>query len=305
MRSWLRRAASQAPDPQSSSRPQSTPQGGPETGDDRGGHALRAPSRLHAFNRYEIKYLVPTGDVPALREHFAARMDRDSHGGDTGYGVWSVYYDTADLRFYWEKIEGLKFRRKLRVRHYGEASTVTDDSIVHVEIKQRVNRVTQKRRVALPYHLARDLCDRRQLVEHTPEQRAFLDEVLELLCGLDLRPVAMTGYQREAFIGRDSDLGLRVTLDHRVRGRDRDFHLGADAENRLIVPATFSVLEIKANERVPYWLTDLAARTNLSIVRMSKYCQSVEAFGRAPRSLFHVPDDAESAAAGSPLKSEV
>ena len=25
------------------------------------GHALRAPSRLHAFNRYEIKYLVPSG----------------------------------------------------------------------------------------------------------------------------------------------------------------------------------------------------------------------------------------------------
>ncbi|MEU6023739.1 polyphosphate polymerase domain-containing protein [Micromonospora sp. NPDC047134] len=303
MRSWLRRATSPAQEPPPARAP-STPDGGPETGDDRGGHALRAPSRLHAFNRYEIKYLVPTGDVPALRERFAARMDRDSHGGDTGYGVWSVYYDTAELRFYWEKIEGLKFRRKLRVRHYGEVSTVTDDSIVHVEIKQRVNRVTQKRRVALPYHLARDLCDRRQLIEHAPEQRPFLDEVLELLCGLDLRPVAMTGYQREAFVGRDSDLGLRVTLDHRVRGRDRDFHLGADAENRLIVPPKYSVLEIKANERVPYWLTDLAARTNLSIVRMSKYCQSVEAFGHAPRSLFHVPDDADRATAGSPVKSE-
>jgi hypothetical protein len=51
------------------------------------------------------------------------------------------------------------------------------------------------------------------------------------------------------------------------------------------------VLEIKANDRVPYWLTDLAARSNMSVVRMSKYCQSVEAFGRAPRSVFHVPSD--------------
>jgi hypothetical protein len=103
--------------------------------------------------------------------------------------------------------------------------------------------------------------------------------------------VAITGYQREAFVGRDADVGLRVTLDHRVRGRDRDFHLGADAENRLTVPAKLSVLEIKANERVPYWLTDLAARSNMSVVRMSKYCQSVEAFGRAPRSIFHVTGD--------------
>jgi hypothetical protein len=50
------------------------------------------------------------------------------------------------------------------------------------------------------------------------------------------------------------------------------------------------VLEVKANERVPYWLTDLTARHSLAVVRMSKYCQSVEAFGKAPRSAFHVPE---------------
>jgi hypothetical protein len=245
---------------------------------------------LHSFNRYEIKYLLPSDRVPDLRRELVARMDADSHGTDRGYGVWSTYYDTRDLRFYWEKIEGLKFRRKLRIRHYGDRSDVGDDTEVHVEIKQRVNRVTQKRRVALPYHLARDLCDGRRMVEHTPGQAAFLEEVLELISVLDLRPVAMTGYQREAYVGRDADVGLRVTLDHRVRGRDRDFHFAAEAENRLIVPARLSVVEFKADERVPYWLTDLAARMNLSIVRVSKYCQSVEAFGRAPRSIFHIPD---------------
>lgn len=262
-------------------------------GDDHAGHALRAPSKLHSFNRYEIKYLLPSDRVPELRAELTRRMDADSHGADGGYGVWSTYYDTRDLRFYWEKIEGLKFRRKLRVRHYGDRFSVGDDTTVHVEIKQRVNRVTQKRRVALPYRLARELCDGRRMVEHDRSQRAFLEEVLELVSMLDLRPVAMTGYQREAFVGRDADVGLRVTLDHRVRGRDRDFHFAAGAENRLIVPARLSVVEFKANERVPYWLTDLAARMSMSVVRVSKYCQSVEAFGRAPRSIFHVPESAE------------
>ncbi|MET7402545.1 polyphosphate polymerase domain-containing protein [Dactylosporangium sp. NPDC005572] len=254
---------------------------------DRAGHALRT------FNRYEIKYLVAASEVPALREVLARRLDTDSHGGPAGYGVWSVYYDTTGLRFYWEKIEGLRFRRKLRLRHYGDRFGVGDDTVVYVEIKQRVNRVTQKRRVALPYRLARRLCDERAMVEHTTGQRAFLHEVLGLVGGLDLRPVAMTGYQREAFVGRDADLGLRVTVDHRVRGRDRDFHLAADAENRLIVPGSRAILEVKANDRVPYWMTDLAGARNLSVVRVSKYCQSIEAFGRAPRSIFHVPDDPE------------
>jgi SPX domain protein involved in polyphosphate accumulation len=257
---------------------------------DGGGHALRAPSALHAFNRYEIKYLVPTSRLPALREQLLARLDRDRFCDQGGYSVWSVYYDTRQLRFYWEKIEGLRFRRKLRLRHYGDRFAVSDDTTVYVEIKQRVNRVTQKRRVGLRYADARLLCDGRQLVAHEQGQTGFLNEVLGLVSGLDLRPVAMTGYQREAYIGRDAETGLRVTLDHRVRGRDRDFHLGEEAENRLIIPASTSVLEVKANDRVPYWLTDLAAHADLSVVRVSKYCQSVEAFGRAPRSIFHIPD---------------
>ncbi|MGW0592479.1 VTC domain-containing protein [Streptosporangium sp. NPDC002607] len=254
------------------------------------GRALRAPSRLHAFNRYEIKYLVDTALVDELRGEMERRLDRDAHSGDEGYGIWSVYYDTRGLRFYWEKIEGLKFRRKLRIRHYGDRFKVTADTPVFVEIKQRVNRVTQKRRVCLPYADALRLCDGREPVEHTEAERPFVEEVLDLVCRLDLRATAMTGYQRHAYVGRDADVGLRVTFDQRVRGRDRDFHIGADAQNRFIVPPTKSIIEVKANERVPYWLTDLTAKRNLQVVRVSKYCQSVEAFGRTPRSIFHVPD---------------
>ncbi|SHK62428.1 VTC domain-containing protein [Pseudonocardia thermophila] len=253
--------------------------------------ALRAPTPLHAFNRYELKYLVPESRVPEVREHLRQRMDADRHAHRGGYDVISLYYDSIALRFYWEKIEGLRFRRKLRIRHYGDRSTITDDSPVYVEIKQRVNRVTQKRRVGMPYHLARRLCDGREEIPHDPRQRAFLDEVLGLIVENDLRPIATTAYQREPFVGRGIDLGLRVTLDHRVRGRDRDFHLGADAEDRFTIPPHLAVMEIKADERVPYWVTDLTAALNLQVVRISKYCQTIEAFGKAPRSAFHIPED--------------
>jgi hypothetical protein len=128
---------------------------------------------LRSFNRYEIKYLVPVTEPQAFdllpvepqlagvvvdTPHAVARgvavrvakilptieerLDRDPYSDTTGYGVWSVYYDTRQLRFYWEKIEGLRFRRKLRVRHYGDRFGVTEDTPVFVEIKQRVNRVT-------------------------------------------------------------------------------------------------------------------------------------------------------------------
>lgn len=258
-------------------------------------HELRAPGKLHAFNRYELKYLVPEAKVPSIREELNHHMEPDPYAGPRGYGVWSVYYDTNNLRFYREKIEGLKFRRKLRIRRYGEVGgadePISADAMVSVEIKQRVNRVTQKRRVMLPYYLALDLCDRRQHVEYPGADQSFINEVLDLIIRLDLRPMAMTGYRREPYVGTDADLGLRVTLDHRIRGRDRDFDLRCEAESRYIIRPDLAVMEIKVNERAPYWVTDMAARHDLQIQRISKYCQSVEAHGLAPRSVFHAPED--------------
>lgn len=247
---------------------------------------------MHAFNRYELKYLVPTDQIEPVRQELTQRMQRDPHAGPRGYGVWSVYYDTDKLRFYYEKIEGLKFRRKLRIRRYGDTGEATTaDTPVSVEIKQRVNRVTQKRRVMLPYAKALDLCDRQERVVHPGADQAFIDEVLDLVIRLDLQPTAMTGYRREPYVGVDADLGLRVTLDHRVRGRDRDFDLRAETENRYIIRPDLAVMEVKVNERAPYWVTDMAARNDLQVQRISKYCQSIEAHGLAPRSVFHAPQD--------------
>lgn len=242
--------------------------------------------RSHAFNRYEIKYLLDESQIPELREELAARLGSDPHSPLGGYRVSSLYYDTADLQFYWEKIEGLKFRRKLRMRLYGDPTTCDDTTSIQVEIKQRVNRVTQKRRVELPYGIAREWLDQGQAPAMTQENQGFVDEVTRLVDTLDLRPIATTGYLREAYVGRDADSGLRVTVDHRIHGRDREFHFASGAESRYLIPPHLAVVELKADDRVPYWATDLTARLDMTVVRISKYCKSVEAFGLAPSSRY-------------------
>jgi hypothetical protein len=249
---------------------------------------LRATaSALHRFNRYEIKYLIDVRALPALRADLEERMVRDELQR-TPTRLTSLYYDTSDLRFYWEKIDGLRFRRKLRVRAYGPPETISDESTVFVEIKQRVDRVTQKRRVALSYPSARILCDERRDPGVVGAAEPLVAEILALVHALDLRPMAVTTYFRDGYVGRDADLGLRVTVDQRVSGRDRDFYLGASGTDRFIVPPTMSVLEVKANERVPKWFTDLAARHDLTTVRISKYCRTIEAYERGVRALAHV-----------------
>lgn len=235
-------------------------------------------SAIHRFNRYEIKYLMPESALPELRKRLSSRMSVDSNTGGKPERISSVYYDARDLRFYWEKIEGIRFRRKLRIRIYGEPAAISEDSEAFVEIKQRTNRVTQKRRVSLPYRHARMLCAGWPLPAGAPLVRpAFGNEVLTMVTSLDLRPTAVTTYLREPYIGIDADIGMRITLDHRVCGRVRDFDLSLDTENRFLIPQHLAIVEIKANERVPTWFTDLAAELELTTVRISKYCKAIEA----------------------------
>ncbi len=255
----------------------------PEVGRSSSPEALAA---IRRFNRFELKYVADRRLVEAFRQELPARLERDPHGVDGFYPIWSTYYDSPDLRFYWEKIDGEKFRRKLRIRHYGTPDELTGDTPVFAEIKQRVNRVTQKRRVRLPYEEALQLCAGNSPEAADPQDAAVMDEIETMVQQNMLRPTTVVGYVREAFFGRDEDSGLRVTIDSRIRGRDRDLDLrfSGEGENRYIIPPHLSVVEMKVNERVPYWLTELIARHNISLIRVSKYCQSIERFGLAPRS---------------------
>jgi SPX domain protein involved in polyphosphate accumulation len=239
--------------------------------------ATATASALHRFNRYEIKYYLPEARIAEFRENVQQRMSEDDHAHNSSRRITSLYYDSNDLKFYWEKIEGLRFRRKLRIRAYGEPEAITDDSIVFVEIKQRVNRVTQKRRIPLPYAEAKKLCDGRLDPDYPGVRQAFVNEVKALTELADLQPTVITTYQREAYVGVDADLGLRITMDHRVQGRAKDFDLGMMSENKFIIPPYISIVEVKANERVPTWFTDLAAKMSLDVVRVSKYCKAIEA----------------------------
>lgn len=232
---------------------------------------------VRSINRYELKYLADPARVRGLHTEIAALLDRDPEATGATYPLWSVYYDTADLRCYWEKIDGLKFRRKLRIRHYGEADTLQADTPVYVEIKQRFNRVTQKRRIRLPYSAAQRLCAGHDTPEVTDGQESLADEVVRFVDELDLRPTAIVGYRREAFVGRGADAGLRLTIDREVRGRMSVPELHVAGDHRFAVRPDLAVVEIKVNEQVPYWLSGVVARLQLQTVRISKYCATVEA----------------------------
>jgi hypothetical protein len=239
--------------------------------------------QIRSFNRFELKYLISLRQAGELKKILKKYMLPDAYGNrDDRYQVSSLYYDSPDLRCYWEKENGIKTRRKLRIRYYDSGSVITERTPVFMEIKQRVDRVTQKRRALLPYIDALRLCNDRQMPECDLIDRPLVEEVYVFLWQYNLVPSSIIRYDRQALVGTIYDPGLRVTFDNDITLQLNPLHLHEICSSLPLTSPNQVIMEIKVNEQIPYWLTELIAEKNLNLIRVSKYCTGIEAAWKMP-----------------------
>jgi SPX domain protein involved in polyphosphate accumulation len=238
--------------------------------------------RIKYFSRFELKYLLTREQHDQFAEILPEYLSTDASGDGRGrYNITSLYYDTEDYKAYWDKIEGHRFRRKVRVRVYGDTQ-VSPDTLCFVEIKQRLNKALQKKRVYIPYREAVTLCGASRPVEGEADMsradRETIGEVRYLQSTLDLQPACIVSYNRQAFEGSEYDAGLRITFDTNLKGRTHDLSLldRGYAHNQYFIPPEWSIMEIKVNYRVPYWLTEMIGKYRFTLRRISKYCAALE-----------------------------
>jgi len=262
--------------------------------------------------RYELKYLLPVSLIPEISQFIRPHVQHDPYcAGRPGhcYTVRSLYFDSADLCFYFEKHDGVRVRRKLRVRTYNEPDPA---AAVFIEIKRKFGRRGCKERVCLPLQNVGDvlqgaaLCetvaegpsgkngngngshpclDPARVVRHQARaqrrrDRIVLAKVGQLMSAKKLRPAVLVAYEREAFIGQ-RDQRLRVTFDQNIRSlidpslaeiyHDRGLH---QFESRNYV------LELKFDNRMPRWMALLIRRLNLVARPYSKYCNGIDAWAQ-------------------------
>lgn len=237
-----------------------------------------------SFNRFELKYLISLQKAEKFKLDLESFMIADEYGSNQGhYDITNLYYDSPELRCYWEKENGVRIRRKLRLRKYGNDTLITEDTPIFMEIKQRVNRVIQKRRAVLPYGEALRLCNDRQLPEeYAPEDKEVIEEIYAFLWQYNLRPISMIRYHRQAFMGTSYDAGLRITFDTELACQSHSLHLHEAFAGQRMFPVNMTVMEIKINDRMPIWLSELIAHHNLEVDRISKYSRSIDAAAEMP-----------------------
>ena len=235
--------------------------------------------RYKTDQRYELKYLLRHDQAADLLSVLSGYLGFDTHGDSRrGYRISSLYFDTANYKCYWDKVEGHKYRRKVRVRVYGD-QPVDPETPVYVEIKQRIDRALSKRRARIAYKLAIDP----GRLDHKSDgilgaERTTLDEVSYLAQTLHLRPACVVSYDRIALDDNGYDPGLRITFDSNLKGRIHDLTLLSEcsAESEYFLPPDWTIMEIKVNHRVPYWLTEIIGEHECTLRRVSKYCAALE-----------------------------
>ena len=224
--------------------------------------------------RDEFKYVVSHEVRESILERWRRHLRRDPHTNeDAVTPILSQYYDSPNLLFYEEKMDGVgSLRSKVRLRTYG--TEFRSGQATFLEIKQRLwDRVRKVRQRVNEFALA-DLNPERWRFDSREDESAF--RVLQLR--YRLRPSAQVWYLREAYeCTVESD--VRVTFDSCLTSlfpgeRLTRNHL-SDPSRRCMRDDQF-IFEVKATNGVPPWVVEGVKLGEMRQVPVPKYVMAVE-----------------------------
>lgn len=232
--------------------------------------------------RYEYKYIVHESKLESLREMVLPFVNLDEFietSGNNQYSVRSVYFDTPRFDFYFEKIDGIKNRKKVRLRGYDKESA---DNTVFLEIKRKYEIPIVKYRAPIKFVDAIDMFKNTMINGHILKNDKFpkgyenSQRFFFQVFSKNLRPVVLITYEREAYLSK-FDKTVRVTFDKNLRSRAYPAIENIYSEDRLKRSLhNHFILEIKFNNHFPHWMSPVVARLGLHKQSASKYVISID-----------------------------
>lgn len=231
---------------------------------------------IEVFNRTEKKYQVDDATYQELRRRLEPYMEADAHSqnGDC-YLICNIYYDTPCNELIRRSMDKPMYKEKLRLRSYG---TKALDDKVFLEVKKKYDGVVYKRRTKIL------LGDAYRFVENgyysnadgTTELPKFMNAQVtkELTYFINhyegIQPALYLSYERCAMFSK-TDSSLRITFDRNITTRRYDLGLHYGNYGDKLLPDDRWVMEIKANQAMPLWLSAILNELKVYPKSFSKY----------------------------------
>ncbi|MBQ8003372.1 MAG: polyphosphate polymerase domain-containing protein [Clostridia bacterium] len=191
-------------------------------------------------------------------------MLQDVHNGTDGYIIRSLYFDTVYDTDYFEKLDGVETRRKVRLRIYDPKS-----DFAMLEIKQKQGASQMKRSLRMSREDAEQLIKGKYdiLLKYKED---FARECYVLMQCKCYRPKTIVQYNRKAYIAKENK--IRITFDNNIVATESSLDLFSEKLIMHPVLDKFNVvLEVKFNGFLLDYIRSFINSINKSELSVSKY----------------------------------
>lgn len=215
--------------------------------------------------RTEKKYGITWAQQSILVHRLPLMIRPDENGSAGGYWVRSLYFDSIYDQDYFDKINGLEFRRKIRLRVYS-----ADQENVKLELKQKQGAVQRKRSLLITRQLAGEMI-RGNYFGLLDLDSVLAAELYQMLETGVYRPKCIVEYHRTAFAEAGND--IRITFDSEIGAS----HVCEDffkKELSLLPVRKEPVMEVKYNGFLLSSVKQMLDFADVSELAVSKYMMS-------------------------------
>lgn len=215
----------------------------------------------YVFRRIEKKYLLDREQYERLADRLAPYLMPDKFAESK---ICNIYYDTYDDLLIRRSIEKPAYKEKLRLRSYGIPD---EEDIVFLELKKKWQGVVYKRRTAMPLSAAERYLATGVRAQTGGQIEREMDYFLHFY---QPGPKLYLAYDRSAYVTRDVP-AVRITFDREIRSRRERLSLAAGDDGERLFPEGQVLMEIKAPEALPVYLTHILAGCGIYATSFSKY----------------------------------
>ena len=210
---------------------------------------------------FEKKYLVPPNLINNLSCYLNQYFVPVSEFSE-GYNN-SIYFDDKNLNDYQDGINGMSYRKKIRIRYYGTKKENTN--LYNFELKEKIGSTVQKKRIKFKsksINTGKNLFSILNVNDLSLEAAKF-DNYNMLFTHF---PRVLISYKRKRYICPIT--GLRINLDQEIKCKKFWNNFNNEVHQNILCNSVLLEIKGKSNPMLPKTLKQF----KLKNLALSKYC---------------------------------
>ena len=222
--------------------------------------------------RHELKFKISNSAAEVLKQKLSLILgkDKNAYYEDGSYLIKSLYFDDRDSSSYYEKMDGVVYRKKYRIRMYNDV-----DTFIRLEKKMKHNNFTAKEQMLISKDIYSKILNGK--IDEIENPDGLLLEFITNYKNKGLVPSVIVEYHRTAFTYPISD--VRITFDSNIQSSLYNYDLFNTSYPRYIVDEPGKqVLEVKFNEILPLHIANILNDIPACREAVSKFaiCRSIK-----------------------------